>query len=488
MVAGVVALGAAGCVALLGDYTTGASGSGDGGPGADGTAPESGGPDPVTDDASSDAGKDSGLDAPDGMPPTVALIGEVDRNFVNGAKASALLDYSTALTIDAQGLIYVVGRADGCIGAANNRSFGISRFAANGDLDVAWGTGGRFCVAFAAAPSDFPNAVAIDPDGNLVVVGSSYDPSLARNRAAITRVLTAGAGALDPNFNGGATPGKIVIPMLGVQEAFAVAFDANKNIIVVGRDDTNNPTKGFILRLTPQGVPDTSFDGDGIVIDNTVAHGFDGVSVGQGAIFAAGANGLASSATRDAVVAKYTAIGSPAAAFGSSGHATFGLSAAHLDEARRIVLTPTGIFVAGAGKIPSGGGDGVASIAHLLNTGSLDLGGFNNSGVPGPAGVFASDTVKWSTSQVGSIVPTAGGKLIVAGGVDNAGANKLRDMALTRVDANTGKVDTTFGTAGVVVSDVDNVDYMVDMAVDPKGRIVTLGHNNFQTTVLVRFH
>jgi uncharacterized delta-60 repeat protein len=490
IVAGVLALGAAGCVALLGDFTAGGAGADAGNGSPDGNAPESGGSDGASDGPGGDGSSDAGVDAPDAMP-LPALLGEVDRNFVNGAKSAALLNYSTALTVDAQGLIYVVGRADGCVGGANSRSFGISRFAANGDLDGTWGANGRFCVSFTNTPSDFPNAVAIDPDGNLVVVGSSYDPTLARTRAAITRILTGGGGKLDATFNTTVTPGKLIIPIVGVQEAMAVAFDNAKNILVVGRDDVNNPTKGFVVRLTPQGTLDTTFDGDGIVIDTATTHGFDGVAAAPGGgIFAAGANTANATITNggDAVVAKFTPTGMPALGFGNAGHAAFGLSGAHADEARRMVVTPTGIFVAGIGKIPTNGGDGVASIARLLNNGTLDLGGFNNFGVPGPAGVFASDTLKWSSGgQVGNLVGAANGKLILAGGVDNASPNKLRDMALTRVDANNGTVDKSFGINGVVVSDVDNVDYMIDMAVDAKGGIIALGHNNFQTTVLVRF-
>ena len=69
-----------------------------------------------------------------------------------------------------------------------------------------------------------------------------------------------------------------------------------------------------------------------------------------------------------------------------------------------------------------------------------------------------------------------GGAILVGGVRSRTGGTDLGDMAVWRLASN-GTLDTSFGTAGVTISDSgsDNLDEAWDMTLDSQGRIVLVG-------------
>lgn len=68
---------------------------------------------------------------------------------------------------------------------------------APGDLDATFGTGGRVLTRLVAARAGVSTAVAIQPDGRIVLAGGGQEFAVARYRAD---------GSLDPAFSGDGKP------------------------------------------------------------------------------------------------------------------------------------------------------------------------------------------------------------------------------------------------------------------------------------------
>src|SRR5215212_8189938 len=60
--------------------------------------------------------------------------------------------------------------------------------AADGDLDPSFGTGGKLIVQIAAQKRDFARAVAVNPDGTIIVGGELGDFSSNTNSSVLVRL------------------------------------------------------------------------------------------------------------------------------------------------------------------------------------------------------------------------------------------------------------------------------------------------------------
>ncbi len=146
----------------------------------------------------------------------------------------------------------VVIQPDGKIVAAGNASFGVNqdfavvRYNANGSLDTTFGTGGIVTTDFGSS-SDFANAIALAPDGKIVVSGGTID------NLGIARYNT--NGTLDTTFDG---DGKLIIS--DARGFTDVAVQPDGKIVFVA---VNQSSRTIVLRYNINGTADTTFDGDG---------------------------------------------------------------------------------------------------------------------------------------------------------------------------------------------------------------------------------
>ena len=105
---------------------------------------------------------------------------------------------------------------------------------------------------------DAPSAVAVQPDGRLVVAGTSAAPNQERVWVAISRYRE--DGALDPTFGG---DGTITADLGG--GAHDLLVQADRRIVAVGDAGREQHAGMGAVRYLPDGTLDRSFGGDGSV-------------------------------------------------------------------------------------------------------------------------------------------------------------------------------------------------------------------------------
>ena len=255
--------------------------------------------------------------------------GSLDTSFSGDGKQAIGSDFdsATAVAIQANGKIVAVGI---CCGYHGGEDFAIARFNLNGSLDPTFGF-----QTTSFRDSNGANAVAIQPNGKIVVAGdTTSDIFRAPYNYALARYNT--NGTLDPSFSG---DGKQATSIRG--QANGVAIQSSGKIVVVG-----NAT---IARYNTNGSRDTSFAGDG------------------SADFSGGANAVAIQANGRIVVvgggtiARYNTNGSRDTSFSGDGSADFD------GGANGVALQANGrIVVAGIASGPGGPSDTVFALARYL--------------------------------------------------------------------------------------------------------------------------
>jgi uncharacterized delta-60 repeat protein len=131
------------------------------------------------------------------------------------------------------------------------------RFNQNGTPDAGFGTGGRIFIA--ASPTyNVANAVAIQPDGKIVIVGSTTPASSSVDFLVVR--LTA-AGALDTTFG---TNGIVTLNQGSVDRLEAVAVQPDGKIVVAG-STSDAGGQSAVLRFTANGSLDVGFANGGLL-------------------------------------------------------------------------------------------------------------------------------------------------------------------------------------------------------------------------------
>jgi uncharacterized delta-60 repeat protein len=173
-------------------------------------------------------------------------------------------DEASAVALDSVGRIVVAGSADpDGLSALGNRDFAVLRLTADGTLDSTFGNGGKVRVPFDLGGMliDEAQGVAIDNQGRVLVAGTVATASGAR---AFGIVRLTPHGQLDTSFN---TTGKVVVPfnLGGWQDASAcgIALDSQGRILVAGTATGMGLADFAVVRLTPAGQLDTTFGGNG---------------------------------------------------------------------------------------------------------------------------------------------------------------------------------------------------------------------------------
>ena len=285
------------------------------------------------------------------------------------------------------------------------------------------------------------------------------------------------AGALDTTFG----TGGLVVNDLGStsDRAFEVVIQSDGKIITAGDTIRSGTGQDFALvRYNSNGALDTSFGANGRVTTD-----FGGVDMADslaiqadGKIVVAGSKELAG--TSVFALARYNPNGSLDSSFGSQGKVTTAIGID--DGARDVAIQSDGLIVA-AGFYSVAVGNGVRAeiaLTRYLDTGALDP-AFGLRGVvtlPVTGGLGVGDW--WDPS----VAIQANGKIVVAGTKAPADYPNT-DFLLTRVNGD-GSLDTTFGTGGVVTTDVgptfsvtNSDDVPNAVAIQADGKIVAAGRH-----------
>jgi len=238
--------------------------------------------------------------------------------------------------------IVVVGRQSSL---ANFTDFVIARFNSDGTPDETFISNGIFIMDRTNFPNNrFNNAkaVAIQPDGKLVITGHMEDYE-GDEQISLTRLNTDGFPDTSFGTNG---KGTVTSPLTSYQSSnSALVLEPDGKIVVTG---SIFPYSGIadedvvIARFNNNGSLDTTFDGDGIVISDFGNHenGNDIVLQADGKIIVTGKSGS------DVLLARYNSNGSLDNTFGDNGKVIndFGGN----EDSKAIKLQPDGkIVIAG---------------------------------------------------------------------------------------------------------------------------------------------
>lgn len=401
-----------------------------------------------------------------------AAPGQLDPSF--GAGGTVVTEFPSSYS----GARAVAVQADGRIVAAgfahtNNSiisDFALTRYDASGALDPTFGTGGRVRTDFGGR-FDEALAVAVQPDGRVVVAGSSSDAN--GSDMAVARYNS--DGLLDTSFDG---DGMALVDFGSEASARAVALQPDGGIVLAG--GVSQPVGGgccvadfALVRLTSVGALDSSFDGDGRVVTDFLAGADNGHDVAQavrvqadGRIVAAGA-GVAGVVSVDFAVARYLADGSLDPAFSDDGLVTTDF-VGYFDEIRDLAVDTSGRLVAGGQSCEfPGNADEVCDfgLARYTSNGTLDRRFGRKGRVRTDLGADLSEGIR-------GVVVQADGRIVAAGDTSGPGAS---DVGLTRYRSD-GRLDRGFGVNGVVITPVSpSTDEVGGLELQADGRLLVAG-------------
>ena len=337
-----------------------------------------------------------------------------------------------------------------------------------GQLDTTFGQNGIVTIA----DESFAHSVAIQSDGKIVAAVISY----GTNRSDFAVVRYNSDGVLDNTFG---TKG-IVITSVGTANDYAnsIAIQSDGKIIAAGSSYNGSDNDFAVVRYNSNGSLDNTFGTNGIVITSVGDSSDYATSIAiqsDGKIIAAGSSYNGSD--NDFAVVRYNSNGSLDNTFGTNGIVTTSIGDSS-DYAQSIAIQSDGNIVA-AGNSWNGSDYGFALIRYNSN-GSLD----NTFGTNGIVITSVGD----SSDYANSIAIQSDGKIITAGYSYN---DSDYDFALARYNSN-GSLDNTFGTNGVVTTDVGAAEYYANsIAIQSDGKIIAAGNSfngsNFDIA-LVRYN
>jgi uncharacterized delta-60 repeat protein len=380
-----------------------------------------------------------------------------------------------AVAVQSDGKTIAVGED----ATGTNDRWAIRRYNTDGALDTGFGSGGTVLL-FGDNDDDRASGVAIDANGNILVVGDVYRSLGGKGKKqrfarelAVVRLDT--DGSLDTGF------GSTGVAYASVSDGRAIAVQSDGKIVASGSTTASSSSGGgggrgkkgggatsslaiALVRFDSAGDLDTGFGTDGVAVDDVstdddlawagaLAVQSDGKLLVGGRRVGAGGGSI----VEGWIVARYDSSGDLDTGFGSSGRVTGGPDG---DESLTgLALQSDGkIVVCGWGSDGTGGFDAVC--ARYGSGGSLDS-GFGSSG--NAASGIADD-------EFGHAVAVSGdGKIVVAIGFEDS---SYWDAAVLRFDSG-GALDSGFGTGGVSdTTDADTRDRANAIAVGSSGIVI----------------
>lgn len=377
-------------------------------------------------------------------------------------------DVALAQMLLPDGRFYLAGFS----GQSGNNDFAIARYVLDGGLDPAFSNDGRVTAAFGTG-ADSARALGAQADGKIVVAGTGTagtSPDFG-----VMRFNT--DGTLDTTFSGDGKATNTFSVSNVVDEAYALAIQADGKIVVAGStvtSATNNTAIDFaVARYNADGTLDaTGFNAGASTTSNRGKFSFDfsntadtvyAVALQQdGRILLAGQS--VTGTNSDFALARLTSSGAIDTTFSGDGRQTTAMGTGE-DVARAIHLLADGkILLAGWS---SNGSNLDFALARYHTDGNLDT-SFNATG-------RAVTTVGNGRDQAFAMAVQVDGKIVVAGSAFNGSSD---DFAVVRYNTN-GSVDTSFGQSGRVITAVSAGNDVINaVSIDIEGKILVSGSSS----------
>jgi len=392
---------------------------------------------------------------------THASAGDIDSSFGTSGKVitdvSMNFDEAHAVAVQSDGKIVVAGFAQPS--EDDSRDFAVLRYSSTGTPDSGFGFEGRVLTDFFGG-LDEADAVAIQPDGKIIVAGEAQVFNGNAFEFALARYNT--NGSLDKKFGDG---GKTTTNIIFASRALAIALQPDGKIVAAGF--TTNLTQGpdmAVARYNTDGSLDEDFGMNGTVttdftggtdIINALTLQPDGKIVGAGL-----AQATPTPFTFDFAVVRYDTEGNLDEDFGTGGKVMTDFASDSKDQGRGVVVQSSGRIVV-AGQTEMGSVSSVA-LAGYKPDGSID----NTFGFGGKV-----ITTTLGPSAANCLLLQPDDKLVIAGFT----VGSTVDFAVLRYFSS-GLLDPSFGLGGVVSTDFQGgPDEALALAYQPDGKIIAVG-------------
>jgi uncharacterized delta-60 repeat protein/uncharacterized repeat protein (TIGR01451 family) len=394
--------------------------------------------------------------------------GAVDTTFANHGIASfasgpaANISFIAAQVVQSDGKVVMVGptKPD----QSGDTQMGVVRLNRDGSLDTTFGGGtGAALIGFGTGSSATATAVALQRNGDIVVVGAAF---VGTDQIGVSRLTP--SGSLDATFNpSGAIPGETTVDTGDTAqtppETVGVAVQpADQKIVVVGTQDLVSGSAFQVSRLTTGGQLDPTFSGGTVTTqiggsssESTAAV----VAVQSDGKIVVGGNGTTNTGSRDFQVARYRGDGVLDGSFNGSGTRDIPIggedpfvgavvqAVAIQPSDGKIVLAggPRGGPQTGFGSVENGH----AALVRLNTNGALDP-TFSGGGQTGGVDLVPFPGSSADTANALTIDPVTG-TLLVAGTAELPVQGQLTgEIIADRLNPD-GSLDATFGDPGMTV-------------------------------------
>ena len=386
-----------------------------------------------------------------------AQPGSLDTGFDTDGKVTTQIgtsdDLILAIAIQPDGKIVAAGYSYN--GADND--FALARYQKNGMLDSSFSADGKL-VTDIDTNNENATSVAIQTDGKIVAAGyhhngSNFDFAIIRYNSN---------GTFDPTFNSNG----VVLTNVGSGNdyIYSLAIQPDGKIVVAGTASNGTDLDFALARYNTNGSLDNTFGTAGITITD-FGSGNDIVNslriLPDGRLIAAG--GSENGTDDDFALACYTQVGTLAISFGNNGLVTTDFGSGD-DIANSVFDNLSGtIMVAGSSE---NGADRDFILARYEEDGELDT-SFNGVG-------YVTTAIGDNHDDAHSVFPQPDGNLVVSGSTWNGND---WDFALCRYTTE-GDLDNTFGTNGIVTTDIGTYDDGVNSsAILPEGSVIVVGYS-----------
>ena len=405
-----------------------------------------------------------------------ASPGGLDPTFGLGGRVTTDFNLSTdianAVALQADGKLVVVGTTY-TDNDYSGEDFALARYNPDGTIDTGFGANGRVTTDFPGLAA-VASSVLVQPDGKILVAGGAFPLFTFLGNFELARYNP--DGSLDASFGDG---GIVTTVFPHGSYAFALALQSDGKIVAAGTDyvdfssEANSDTDFAIARYEPDGSPDFGFGSGGQVTTDFERLNDDAFAVllrADGRIVAVGSMRDRLS-DYDFAAVRYLPNGQLDTTFGTNGKTSTDF-ARGFDRARTAALQADGSIVAAGFAIRASGIHENFAAVRYLPDGGLDTA----FGGDGKAQVSFGSCCQFANRAL----LQDDGRIVLVGFADTESSDS--DLLLARLNAN-GALDPTFGTGGRVrtsFGDLNGGAY--GAALQPDGRIVAVGFQAYFPT------
>lgn len=341
--------------------------------------------------------------------------------------------------------------------------------AADDNLDSSFGNGGKILTDFTGG-QDIGHAIAIQPDGKIIVGGSAANTSNGGTDFGLARYNR--DGNLDASFG---TNGKVLTDVGGLGDIIAaLALQPDGKIVAVGFSFTENIFDFSVVRYNADGSLDTTFGTGGKVLTdflNNDDEAFAVVIQPDGKLVVAGYR-ADSNFDLDFALVRYHANGSLDNSFGTGGKVTTDFFGSD-DQGFALLRQPNGKLIVAGAAINTKSFESEFALARYSEDGTLDE-------TFGTNGKTTTEFDEGSSASSMALLPD--GKIIAAGFAFTSHDDRrpshgevTGNFALVKYNAD-GSVDESFGEGGKVITDFFGEDDSINaLALQTNGKIIAVG-------------